>query len=262
MTKRNTLCTDKLDPLWLQEQLGFAVTLIEKSQSTQQDTKRAKEKGELNSPHLFLANNQTAAVGRFSRPFFASNNQGIYMSLYLPVKTQKKLPTYTLMVASSIVKAIWRLTQIDTQIKWVNDIYRDGKKIAGILTETTTHPKTGQRDGVIIGVGINFAITTFPKELEHKAGNLFEGTPTISRNALIKEIWHLFLSVPEHDLIKVYKEKSLVLGRRICFNENGTVFTGEALDILNSGTLVVKLNNDKVKYLSSGEISLSSWSNL
>lgn len=260
MTKGNTSYTDKLDPQWLQEELAFSMTFMENSQSTQIDAKKAKEKEALVLPHLFIANHQTAAVGRFSRPFFASNNQGIYMSLYLPVKAEKELSTYTMMAASSIVKAIKKLTHIDTQIKWVNDIYRNGKKIAGILTETTTNKKTGQTDGVIIGIGINFSISDFPVELQEKARSLFDDTPTISRNALIKEIWQLFFTIPEYDHIKVYKEKSLVLGQRVQFSENGKLFSGLATDLLNSGTLVVELDNGEVKYLSSGEISLDSWS--
>ena len=97
-------------------------------------------------------------------------------------------------------------------------------------------------------------------ELQDKAGSLFDDMPTISRNALIKEIWRLFFTIPEYDHIKVYKEKSLVLGQRVRFSENGKLFSGLATDILNSGTLVVELDNGEVKYLSSGEISLDSWS--
>ena len=64
-----------------------------------------------------------------------------------------------MMVAASIVKAIQRLTGIDTDIKWVNDIYLNNKKIAGILTEAISSIESGCITDVIIGVGLNFSIS-------------------------------------------------------------------------------------------------------
>lgn len=96
------------------------------------------------------------------------------MSLHLkPNVPFEDVKPYTLMVASSIVKAISRLTGIETEIKWVNDIYYNGKKIAGILTEAISSVETGLITDVIIGVGINFHITDFPADISEKAGSLF-----------------------------------------------------------------------------------------
>lgn len=182
------------------------------------------------------------------------------MSLHLkPNVPFEEIKPYTLMVASSIVKAISRLTGIETDIKWVNDIYYNGKKIAGILTEAISSVETGLITDVIIGVGINFYITDFPKAISQKAGSLFSSQPTITRNELITEIWKLFLTIPEKDLVKVYKEKSLVLNKQVTFSENDIEFSGLAIDITNQGHLLVKLDNGQEKLLRSGEISLSSW---
>jgi BirA family biotin operon repressor/biotin-[acetyl-CoA-carboxylase] ligase len=210
--------------------------------------------------HLYLAPSQEKAKGRFGRQFFASKQGGIYMSLHLkPNVPFEEIKPYTLMVASSIVKAISRLTGIETDIKWVNDIYYNGKKIAGILTEAISSVETGLITDVIIGVGINFYITDFPKAISQKAGSLFSSQPTITRNELITEIWKLFLTIPEKDLVKVYKEKSLVLNKQVTFSENDIEFSGLAIDITNQGHLLVKLDNGQEKLLRSGEISLSSW---
>ncbi|MCK1228825.1 bifunctional biotin--[acetyl-CoA-carboxylase] synthetase/biotin operon repressor, partial [Streptococcus uberis] len=75
------------------------------------------------------------------------------------------LEPFTMMAASSITKAISRLTGIDTQIKWVNDIYLGQKKIAGIITEAITSVETGLITDVIIGIGLNFFIKDFPDDL-------------------------------------------------------------------------------------------------
>lgn len=249
---------DLLLPEQIAANLNIAVTLNEKSESTQLDAKNNIDTGK--RPHLYLAPSQERAQGRFGRRFFTSKQGGIYMSLHLkPNVPFEQMQPYTLMVASSIVKAISRLTGIETEIKWVNDIYRNGKKIAGILTEAISSVETGLITDVIIGVGLNFHITDFPDDISQKAGTLFSEQPTITRNQLITEIWKLFFTIPEKDLIKVYKEKSLVLGKQVTFIENDTLFSGIAENITNRGHLLVKLDNGQEKLLHSGEVSLSSW---
>ncbi|WP_423216633.1 bifunctional biotin--[acetyl-CoA-carboxylase] ligase/biotin operon repressor BirA [Streptococcus equinus] len=249
---------DLLLPEIIAKELNIPVTINEKSESTQLDAKNNMEVDK--QSHLYLAPSQEKAKGRFGRQFFASKQGGIYMSLHLkPNVPFEEIKPYTLMVASSIVKAISRLTGIETDIKWVNDIYYKDKKIAGILTEATSSVETGLITDVIIGVGINFHITDFPKDISKKAGSLFSSQPTITRNELITEIWKLFLTIPEKDLVKVYKEKSLVLNKQVTFSENDIEFSGLAIDITNQGHLLVKLDNGQEKLLRSGEISLSSW---
>ncbi|SDL30833.1 bifunctional biotin--[acetyl-CoA-carboxylase] ligase/biotin operon repressor BirA [Streptococcus equinus] len=249
---------DLLLPEVIAKELKIPVTINEKSESTQLDAKNNMEFNK--QSHLYLAPSQEKAKGRFGRQFFASKQGGIYMSLHLkPNVPFEEIKPYTLMVASSIVKAISRLTGIETDIKWVNDIYYNGKKIAGILTEAISSVETGLITDVIIGVGINFYITDFPKAISQKAGSLFSSQPIITRNELITEIWKLFLTIPEKDLVKVYKEKSLVLNKQVTFSENDIEFSGLAIDITNQGHLLVKLDNGQEKLLRSGEISLSSW---
>ena len=81
------------------------------------------------TPALYLASSQKAAKGRFERHFFASPQGGIYMSIHLKPNCHfEELPPYTMMAAAAIVKAIQRLTGINTEIKWVNDIYLNNKK--------------------------------------------------------------------------------------------------------------------------------------
>lgn len=251
---------DLILPQVIAENLNIAGSLNEKSESTQLDAKNGIGIGQT-APHLYLANSQEKARGRFGRQFFTAHQGGIYMSLHLqPNVSFDQVKPYTLMVASSIVKAISRLTGLETEIKWVNDIYYHNKKIAGILTEAISSVETGLITDVIIGVGLNFHITDFPQELANKACSLFENEPNITRNQLITEIWKLFWSIPEKDLIKVYKEKSLVLDKQVSFIENDINYTGLAKDIDSQGHLVVNLEDGREKILRSGEISLSSWS--
>ena len=182
------------------------------------------------------------------------------MSLHLkPNLPFDQAPAYTLMVAAAIYKALKNLALLDIDIKWVNDIYYKGKKVGGILTEAISSIETGLITDVIIGIGLNFTITNFPTELKDKAGSLFDSQPPITRNELIAEIWKEFFNSPEEELIYLYKQRSLVLGKEVRFEQNQTSYQGLAKDISDSGQLLVQLTDGKERWINSGEISLKQW---
>lgn len=250
---------DLILPDRIAQDCGLTVTYLPNSQSTQLDARQGISQG-LTAPRLYLAAHQTGASGRFGRQFFASPQGGIYMSLHLkPEVPHAALPPYTLMVAASIVKAIAELTGISCGIKWVNDIYLGQKKIAGILTEAITSVETGLVTDVIIGVGLNFHITTFPDELADKAGSLFTEQPPIFRHQLISAIWRIFLTTPTEELCHFYKEKSIVLGQEISFVETGQPVAATAIDLSEQGELLIQLPSGESRWLTGGEISLTSW---
>lgn len=235
------------------------VSLNEHCSSTQLDAKLGMEANHEGNT-LYLANSQSAGKGRFGRSYYCPDQGGIYMSLHLkPQLPPAELPPYTLMVAAAICKAIKNLTLIDVSIKWVNDIYYREKKIGGILTEAITSIETGLVTDVIIGVGFNMAISTFPEELKTKAGSLFEGPCPITRNSLISEIWKEFFQTDVDELVYLYKERSLVLGRTVTFEQNQQTYQGIAKDISDTGQLLVQLDKKKEIWLNSGEISLTKW---
>lgn len=239
------------------------IVLMDATESTMKDAKL----GALNqqtTPALFIAETQTGGHGRFGRPFFCPRGQ-IYMSLLLnPNQSFEELPQYTLLAAVAVSLAIDEVTGRKTDIKWVNDIYLDGKKICGILSEATSDFETGRISHVVLGVGINFSIPpeSFPDGLEKKASSLFpDGTAAVSRNQLIKLIWQNFFelleALPDNSYLKVYREKSFVLNKTVTFVQQGTTYSGVAKAISDTGELLV-LTSEGMKVLSSGEISLQS----
>ena len=192
---------DLLLPSWIEEHSPVKVSFNPDCKSTQIDAKTGMEAG-APSDTLYLATSQSAGRGRFSRVFFCPSQGGFYMSLHLkPNLPFDQIPSYTILTAGAIYKAIKNLTLMDIDIKWVNDIYYKNKKIAGILTEATTSIENGQVTDVIIGVGFNFSIKDFPEDLKDKAGSLFDKKPQISRNELIAEIWKCFYESDPEELI-------------------------------------------------------------
>ncbi|GGE25519.1 bifunctional biotin--[acetyl-CoA-carboxylase] ligase/biotin operon repressor BirA [Streptococcus himalayensis] len=250
---------DLLLPAAIQHHCPVKVRLNPSCQSTQLDAKAGIENGEQPNT-LYLAPYQEAGRGRFGRDYYSPNQGGIYMSLHLkPQLPFEQLPTYTILVAAAIYKAVKELTLIDLDIKWVNDLYYHKKKVAGILTEAVTSVETGLVTDVIIGVGLNLSISHFPEELKDKATSLFPDRCPITRNELIAAIWNQFFHSSPEELIYLYRKQSLVLGQKISFEQNGQLQTGQAKDISDQGKLLVKLDTGTEIWLSSGEISLQSW---
>jgi len=250
---------DLLIPDWIEEHSPVQVSFNPDCQSTQMDAKAGMEAGRPDNT-LYLATAQSAGRGRFGRAFFCPSQGGFYMSLHLkPNLPFDQLPSYTILTAGAIYKAVKNLTLMEIDIKWVNDIYYRNKKISGILTEATTSIETGLVTDVIIGVGFNFFIKDFPAEIKEKAGSLFEEKPDISRNELIAEIWKCFYESDPEELIYLYKQQSLVLGRQVSFSQKGADYQGLAKDISDSGQLLVQLTDGQEIWLNSGEVSLNSW---
>ncbi len=244
---------------------SLSITVLNSSESTMKDAKLAAINGEPDNT-LIVADIQEAPIGRFGRPFFSKAGSGIYMSMLLrPNQNFEEMAQYTVIMAVAVTRAMDKLVKVSTEIKWVNDIYINGKKVCGILSEAMSDVESGQISNVIIGMGINFSLKQeeFPKELRKKATSLFpkEG-PTITRNELIGEIWNQFYAIlnqlPEQHFLEEYRQKSFVLGKTVSFTQTGVEYEGIAVSINDHGELVVQLHDKTKKILSSGEISLSS----
>ena len=250
---------DLILPELIQENTNLTIRYKPETKSTQTDAKEGIEAGNQGNT-LYLSTCQTAGRGRFQRPYYSPSQGGIYMSLHIqPNLPYEKLPSYTLLVVAAVCKAIKNLTMIEVDIKWVNDIYCKNKKIAGILTEAMTSVETGLVTDVIIGLGINFSIADFPEDLKEKAGSLFMAPTPISRNDLISEIWNCFYNTDSDELLYIYKERSIVLGKEVTFKLDGKFKKGLAKEISESGQLQVELEDKHTIWLNSGEISLTNW---
>lgn len=244
---------------------SLSITVLNSSESTMKDAKLAAINGEPDNT-LIVADIQEAPIGRFGRPFFSKAGSGIYMSMLLrPNKNFEEMAQYTVIMAVAVTRAMDKLIKVSTEIKWVNDIYINEKKVCGILSEAMSDVESGQISNVIIGMGINFSLKQeeFPKELRKKATSLFPKVePTITRNELIGEIWNQFYAIlnqlPEQHFLEEYRQKSFVLGKTVSFTQTGVEYEGIAVAINDHGELVVQLHDKTEKILSSGEISLSS----
>lgn len=205
---------------------------------------------------LVTADRQTAGRGRQGKSFYSPALTGVYFSLVIrPHSSLQNAVTATTAAAVAVCRAIERLTDRRPKIKWVNDVYLDGKKICGILTEAITNFEEGTVESVIIGIGINIKTDDFPDDVEN-AGCLGTG---ISRSRLIAEVTNELLNIAVGDyesFIDYYRSHSLVIGERIKFIQNGRVTPATAIAIDETGGLEVVLDSGERTVLRSGEISI------
>lgn len=231
------------------------IAFYDETDSTNNQAKRLINEG-VSENLLVCAAKQTAGRGRQGKSFYSPDGTGIYMSLVIhPDSSLQNAVTATTAAAVAVCRAIEALTDITPEIKWVNDVYVNGRKICGILTEAVTDFESGTVSSVIIGIGVNITTSDFPKDVEN-AGAL---NADIRRSELIAKITDELLKITLGDyssFINYYRTHSMIIGREITFYENGTASSATALEIDETGGLVIRTPDGETRTLRSGEITV------
>ena len=225
-------------------------------ESTNTEAKAAALRG---MPHgtIIAADGQSAGRGRFGKSFYSPAGTGLYMSVILkPHKPLSDCTDITMAAAVSLIESVERLCGITPGIKWVNDIFYRGRKIAGILTEAISDFESGMAETVIVGIGLNISTSEFPGEIAGLAGSL---GVFAERSRLCADIAAGLLDYEENGdreaLLEKYREHSILPGHEITFLQNGMNRSGRALEIDSSGCLVVE-TADGIETLRAGEVSV------
>jgi BirA family biotin operon repressor/biotin-[acetyl-CoA-carboxylase] ligase len=214
---------------------------------------------------VLIAEEQTGGRGRQGRYFYSPSKTGIYMSILLrPRLTVEDALYITTSAAAAVAKAIETVTGCEAKIKWVNDIYCNGKKVCGILTEAGVDFEGGGLEYCIVGIGINVARPPedFPEELKDIAAGIFE-TRIYSadlRSRLVAKIlnlfWGYYQEFSDKAFIDEYRKRSFLIGKEIDVLTGDKSERATALDIDERARLIVKLSNGEIKALTSGEVSV------
>ncbi len=208
---------------------------------------------------VILADGQTGGKGRMGRSFFAPHGNGIYMTLILrPNLPIAKVPLITTFTAVAVSRAIKAICGAETQIKWVNDLLINGKKICGILTESSF--EQNKLSYAAIGIGINVTTADFPDELCGIASSIErECGLKLSRSELIAAILNEMESLEENlksgQYLDEYRRRSIVLGREITVIRGDECFTALAEEIDDTGALIVSAAGER-KIINSGDVSI------
>lgn len=196
-----------------------------------------------NLPHgsCVIADRQSAGRGRLGRSF-VSPAGGLYLSVVLQTEPNFLL---TPMAAEAVRRALCAETGLCPQIKWVNDLVCDSKKLCGILTEVCG-------SNVIIGIGLNCCgipheTATSLEMLGHRADR------SRLAAAIIEELFRLW---NKSDWLEDYKTNCLTIGRDVQLIQNDTVRYAHVDDMDHTGALLVTLSDGTKERIFSGEVSV------
>ena len=240
---------------------GIHIQILETTTSTNDVAKQRAAEGAA-ACTVVLAEQQTRGKGRLGRQFYSPPASGVYLSMILrPKLRENKLMLLTTAVAVASTEAIEAVRDCTVLIKWVNDLYLHGKKIAGILVEAGP-------DYAVVGIGVNVrpSVEGFPLELAGKAGALCESHESISRNRLAAEliarVWETAQNLEDRYeatsfiIAREARRRSCVLGREVLIRGHSQLTRARAVDIDPNGFLIVRDSDGQDHVLFTGEISL------
>lgn len=212
---------------------------------------------------VVLASEQTEGRGRMGRSFYSPNSTGLYLSLILRPKLDiNDSLLITTSAAVAVAQAIEQLTDNDAQIKWVNDIFMNGKKVCGILTEASLNIENGGLEYAVVGIGINVTTKEFPRNIENIAGSIFSEKPedqpitSILAAEILNNLSDSMDNLTARSYLSEYKKRSFLIGKDIYVLKGKDTFLAKAIDIDDRARLVVEYSNKSREALSSGEVSV------
>lgn len=270
------LSRDELQKQCRTRMIGRKIEYFAKCTSTNDKAREGEIRGD-EEGSVYITDLQTGGRGRIGRLWHFEANMGIAMSILLkPLIPPTQMMPISLIGGLAVCKAIEQETGLECGLKWPNDVISGGKKIAGILIETST---VGENISfIILGIGINCNNTAFPQAIAETASSILTQTGKhCSRKNIIRRVIENFEElyfkwIEEYDesvdfseaktsfsYITQYKERCINIGKSIIIQSvahTQNEIRGIAKDVTPAGKLVVITNDGSEITVSSGEVSV------
>ncbi len=239
--------------------MGQRIYYMKKVDSTNKVARSFAERG-AEEGTVILAEEQSAGRGREGRVWHSPPG-GVYLSVILrPRIHPKEAPPLALMVGLAASKAIGVNLGRVAHLKWPNDVLIDGKKIAGILLESSSTPE--KLNWVVAGVGINLNVRLedLPEDVRGTATSLLvEKGEEVDRELFLKDLLYyldlLYLRFMDRRFVGMKEDwikHSSTIGKWVRVSTPQAELEGVAEDLKPDGSLVLK--NDKMEWtISTGD---------
>lgn len=212
---------------------------------------------------VIISGSQTAGRGRIGRSFYSPSDSGIYLSVLLrPALPASESTRITTAAAVAACRAIESCTTARPSIKWVNDVFVNGKKVCGILTEGSLNMETGGLDWAVMGIGLDVYEPDggYPEEIREIVGSIAQQREKNLRNTLaasfLRQFYSICSSLEEADFAEEYKKRSFLIGEDILVLKGDAVLPARAVDIDKECRLLVQYEDGSREALSTGEVSV------
>ena len=226
---------------------------------------QAKKLGENDAADgtLVVTEQQTAGRGRRGKSWVSPTGNCYFSVLLRPEIPADRASMITLLAAMGLAKAIKKVSHLNTMIKWPNDVVANGKKLCGILTESSTDLE--YINYAVVGIGINTNQTEFPDEIRETASSIrLETGEKINRAELMgtfldefEKYYETFLKT--EDLTSLSKEYNFLLinrGKEVKIIERDRERVLNAIGIDDRGGLIVEDSQGNQETIISGEVSV------
>ena len=199
----------------------------------------------------FVAQEQTAGYGKRGRSFYSPAKTGIYLSIAFPdFKFElEQAGLLTIAIGVAVVHVLQeQFPSCEFRLKWVNDVYLNDKKIAGILTEKTEF-------GLVIGIGVNISTASFPKDISNHVGSIVQADYAFDdiNEKLIQVVVQAVKTYQKAKFLDEYRKISYLKNRVITLKIGHHHVRGRVVTIDDQGRLVIICRNTIHRY-SSGEV--------
>lgn len=242
--------------------LGREIFYEKEIDSTNTQAKRMGEHDAVNGT-VVIAERQTAGKGRRGKTWISPAGNCYFSILLRPEVVVDRASIITLVSALALAKAIKQVAALDTMIKWPNDVIANGKKLCGILTESSTDLE--YINYVVVGIGVNVNQTDFPEEIKDMASSIcLEIGQEVNRAELLgtflnifEEYYEIFLET--EDLSRLSDEYNQMLvnrGKEVKIIEKDQERILTAIGIDNKGGLIVENKDGQRETIISGEVSV------
>ena len=245
----------------LKSPLACVVEVHEALASTQE---RARELARAGTPQgtLVVAEVQTGGRGRLGRPW-GSPNGGLWMSLVLRPEFDASLASrITQTAAVGVAKALWEIG-IEASIKWPNDLLVGGKKVCGILAESSAeNVSSGERrlEYVVLGIGMNANLDSADLGVPDREVTTIRSE--LGRDLDLLDLLRALLSNLDAELgliedfgavLEGWRNLNCTLGEKVRVRRFGETIEGMAFDLTEEGALLLSTSRGTVE-LFEGEI--------
>lgn len=241
--------------------MNFTILRFDTIESTNTEAMNQAKRG-ADEGLCIVADRQTKGRGRHGRVWSSEKDAGLYFSVVLRPKIEMRfLPLITLMSAIAVYDTLRELYDLKPDIKWVNDIHINEKKICGILAEMT---ETSKGTAIVVGIGINLKSSNFPTEiadiatsLETETGNEIKKDELLHSMTRFLNFFYDILQKQNGAKIIVEewtKRSSYAFGKSVKVKiENETIF-GTTDGLEENGALRVKTDSGEIRVIQAGNV--------
>lgn len=207
-----------------------------------------------------MAERQRKGRGRQGRSWFSPPAGNVYVSILLrPRISAAALPALAPACGLGVAQALEELASVQAGLKWPNDILVRGRKIAGILTESVV--QEGEISHVVVGVGVNVNVKSFPEHLINTATSIcLEIGAPVDQEAFVAVLFrHLdtvyqrFLARGFPALADAWTRRDTLKGHRVHLNTGTQMLEGIARGISLDGALLLETPTG-LRQISVGEV--------